>query len=223
MRKFLLAAAAALVLAQPAVADFDLQVTEIWPGNNPGNDDVTDDWFELTNVGTMAWTSADGDLYFDDDSENPVVADLMSGITSIAPGESVIFVDEGPVGAAVWSGVWGAVVSPLPQVGSYSGAGLSGGGDAVSIFLDANFDGPDAGELIEVAGYPDADLSGGQSYDVVLGAFSTVGDAAGSVATIAVNDVQQPAIGSPGTSVPEPASAALFALGVICVMTHRRK
>ena len=223
MKKLMMTALAVCVLGQSAFAQFDLRVTEIWPGNNPGADEVTDDWFEVTNVGNAAWTAAiDGDLYYDDDSANPGVADLMSGVASIAPGESVIFVDEGPIGAAVWSGVWGAVLNSLPQVGSYSGSGLSGGGDAVSLFLDTDFNGADAGELIAFRRYPDADSNGGQSYNPHYGTFSTVGDALGSVATLAVNDILQPAIGNPGV-LPEPTSVALVVMGLVGAMGVRRR
>lgn len=33
-----------------ATSSFNLQITEIWPGNEPGSN-LTDDWFEVTNAG----------------------------------------------------------------------------------------------------------------------------------------------------------------------------
>lgn len=203
--------------ASPALAGFDLQITEIWPGNEPGAN-LTNDWFELTNFGDTAWTAAaDGDLYFDDDSFDFMVADLMMGIASIAPGESVIFVDGSPVD---WMNVWGPDLAAAPQVGFYAGSGLSQGGDGVGLFLDTDFNGPQAGELFETEVYPDANLVGGQSYDVVLAAFSVSGNASGAFATTAVNDSFQPAVGSPG-SIPEPTSIALLALGGLMVARRR--
>lgn len=228
MRRFLLAALAAAVFSQPALAVFDLQVTEIWPGNEPG-DNLTDDWFEVTNLGDTAWTAAtDGDLYYDDNSADFSVADLMSGVASIAAGESVIFVDgsatTGAANVANWIDIWGAALSSVPQVGTYEGAGLGQGGDGVALFLDDEFDGPQSDEFLGQADYPDAELNGGQSYDVRLGVFSTVGNPSGAVATVLLNDVDQPAIGSPGSSaVPEPTSLALLGLAYLASMSMRRK
>jgi len=96
--KQLAACAVAAGMSSTAFGQFDLQITEMWPGNEPGSN-LTADWFELTNFGDTAWDAAvDGDLYFDDGSFDPSAADLMNGITSIAPGESVVFVDGGGTG-----------------------------------------------------------------------------------------------------------------------------
>jgi hypothetical protein len=218
-----LAVAIFATVSTQAFALYDLQITEIWPGNEPGGN-LSEDWFELTNMGDMAWSAVvDGDLYYDDESLDPLDAALMSGIASIAPGESVIFVNDGPAGAAEWSDLWDDVVI-LPQVGHYDGAGLGQGGDVVGIFIDAPGDpGPPTGlVLIEADGYPDAELNGGQSWDTVLGAFSTVGNANGAVATLIVNDEGQPAIGSPGPAVPEPASLLLVLMGAaVATMRYR--
>ena len=208
-------------LAAPGWADFDLQITEIWPGNEPGAN-LSEDWFEVTNFGDMAWTAAvNGDLYFDDESFDETTADLMSGVDSIAPGESVIFVNGGEDGAAEWIALWSPDIT-LPQVGSYNGAGLSQGGDAVGLFLDIDANGPDADELFETQAYPDANLAAGGSYDVLLGQFSTVGNAAGAVATTTLNDVNQPVVGSPGSIVPEPTTAGLIivASGLLALRRH---
>ena len=219
----LMAIAMLCFVALPAQAAFDLQVTEIWPGNNPGSDDVTEDWFEVTNIGDTAWTAAtDGDLYYDDDGAEVAKADLMSGVASIAPGESVVFVDGDMLGAGIWSDVWSAVVT-LPQVGYYEGSGLGGGGDAVTLFLDDVAAGINLTQ-IDYEAYPYADDNGGQSYDVVLGAFSVVGNPAGAVATIVQNDILQPAIGSPGTvGVPEPCSLTLVGLGLVGLLVRRNR
>lgn len=228
MKKFILAALAACVMSQGAFAAFDLQVTEIWPGNVNG-DDLTDDWFEVTNVGNMAWTAAvDGDLYYDDDSADETTADLMVGVASIAPGESVIFVDGsnivGDINTFLWSSEWNTPLTnagkAIPQVGSYQGSGLSGtNGDAVSLFLDTGFDGADAGDLLSVTAHP-SNLNG-RSYDVTLGKLttSTIGVAAGP------NNVLEFAYATPGfiPSIPEPGSLALAALGLVGFLGTRRK
>ena len=203
-----------------AAMPFQLQVTEIWSGNEPDSN-LSQDWFEVTNIGESVWTAASfGDLYFDDDSADPSKADLMSGIASIAPGESVIFVDGGTIGAADWLVLWSGDLVTAPQVGSYDGAGLGKNGDAVTLFVDD----PDSGvNLWQLAfeTYPGTTANGGQSYDVVLGAFSTVGNASGAVATSTVNEGGQPAIGSPG-AVPEPGTIALMVLGAMTAVIRRR-
>jgi hypothetical protein len=77
--------------------------------------------------------------------------------------------------------------------------------------------------LLDSAGYPDATTSGGRSFDVGLNAFSTVGNASGAVATIVVNDMNQPAIGSPGRPlVPEPTSIMLLLAGILGIASGRR-
>lgn len=227
MRPSLLAivvfSACALVLSagQSAHAQFNLQITEIWPGNEPG-DNQTEDWFEVTNFGNLAWTAAlHGNLYFDDDSADAVVADLMSGVPSIAPGESVVFVNAG--GEVEWSDLWDDVVSPLPQVGAYAGAGLGQGGDAVTLFIDDVLPvGPPSLSELDFEAYPSALLDGGQSYDILLGAFSTVGNASGAVATILVNNANQPSIGSPGSVVPEPSAIVLLLTGIVVAFGLRK-
>ncbi|MEQ9125536.1 MAG: hypothetical protein RIM80_23570, partial [Alphaproteobacteria bacterium] len=171
---------------------FDLQVTEIWPGNDPGSN-LTADWFEVTNVGDAAWTIADGAIFFDDDSADPAAADMLMGVTVIAPGESVVFVDDDS--ADEFTLLWEQVIE-LGQVGTYAGAGLSQGGDAVALFLDADMNGVDAGDLVDLEAYPDAEADGGRSFDVTLGAFSADG-VGGAVTTLVVNDEGQPAVGSP--------------------------
>jgi|GEM_PF-116254 len=173
---------------------FDLQITEIWPGNDPGSN-LTSDWFEVTNVGDAAWTLADGALFFDDDSQDAGAADPLNGVTEIAPGESVVFVDDDTT--AEFLSIWESVIE-LGQVGTYAGAGLSQGGDGVTLFLDADDDGVDAGDIVDFEEYPDAESDGGKSFDVVTGAFSEdtgIGD--GVVTTLVVNDEGQAAVGSP--------------------------
>jgi len=220
-----LCAALALLLTieRKADAQFNLQITEIWPGNDPGNN-LTEDWFEVTNIGSSAWTAAThGDLYWEDVSANPALAVILSGVASIGPNQSAVFVNGGAAGATAWSNLWDDVVT-LPLVGFSSGPGLGQGGDTVNLYLDDVLPvGIPTLSLLDSAGYPDAGTTGGRSFDVGLNAFSTVGNASGAVATIVVNDMQQPAIGSPGRPlVPEPTSIVLLLAGIVGVACGRR-
>ena len=227
MRSLLCVTALATCLSSQALAVIDLQITETWSGNEPG-ENLTDDWFEVTNFGDMAWTPAAGDLYYDDDSQDPNAADLLAGIASIAPGESVIFVDgsatTGGLNVALWHGIWDDPITTatlsIPQVGTYEGSGMGQGGDGATLFFDTGLDGPDVGDHVSFAGYPDANLNGGQSYDAVEGAFTT---APFPGVVTENNDIGQPAIGTPGYVTPEPASLALFGLGASLACLVRRK
>ncbi|WP_373519878.1 ExeM/NucH family extracellular endonuclease, partial [Pricia sp.] len=174
----------------------DLQITEIWPGNENG-DNLTADWFEITNTGNIAWTPELGDLYFDDDSQDPTSASLISGITSIAPGESVIAIDAADADnfIAVWGGVYELT---SVQVGTYAGAGLSGGGDGVTLFQGE----PSAETLIDFEEYPDVAVAPGASYDVEKVGFSVVGEPPFLPVATAPNNEGESAVGSPGNRGP---------------------
>ncbi len=212
------AAGLAVLASTSALADFDLQITEMWPGNEPGSN-LTADWFEVTNFGDTAWTAAtDGALFFDDDSQDPTVADLMSGVATLAPGESAVFIDDADT--SEFETVWGAL--PGVQKGIYAGSGLGGGGDGVTLFLDAGSDGVTAGDIIDFESYPDADANGGQSWDVGLGAFSTVGNASGAFQSLVANDAGQFGVASPG-AIPEPTSLAILGAAGLLLGTRRRR
>lgn len=225
---WILSACVALV-ASTANAQFDLQITEIWPGNEPG-ENLTNDWFEVTNVGDAPFTeNVDGALFFDDDSQgqsDPGVfdterTDLISGYGTIAPGETAIFIDADD--AAEFIAVWGPNQA-LPTIGTYSGSGLSQGGDAVTLFLTANA-ATFPTSLLDIEDfetYPDAELFGGQSYDVTLDAFSTVGNANGAFVSNIANDVGQFGVASIGPALPEPTTAVLSALAAIGFVARRR-
>lgn len=209
--------------AAPALAVFDLSITEIWPGNEP-DDNLSADWFEITNSGDMAWTAAsDGELYYDDESFNVGDATLVNGIASIpAGGSAIVLIGDEPTDGIIaeWTSLWSST-SPvnlnLFPVGWTDGAGLGQGGDAVGIWIGTPSGVPDL-----FATYPDATLDGGQSYDVSLGAFSVVDNANGAVMTTTVSNMGQAAVGSPGTRVPEPGSLLLIALGIAaCTASYR--
>jgi hypothetical protein len=95
------------------------------------------DWFELTNFGC---TTVDITGWRFDDS-NPQLATSvpLDGITSIAPGESVIFINDSGANAAFTTAWFGGPAPKGLQIGNYAGgAGLSTGGDQVNIFDASN-------------------------------------------------------------------------------------
>lgn len=116
-------------------------ITEVasWSSSNAL---VAADWFEITNYGT---TAQDITGWKVDDSSNLFTSALaLNGITSIAPGESVIFLETSATNTATiianFKSAWFGTNTPANlQVGNYtgSGIGLSSSGDAVNLF-DAN-------------------------------------------------------------------------------------
>lgn len=117
-----------------------LRVTEVAAWSS-GNSPVGADWFEVTNIGARAVDITGWKV--DDSSESPAAALALGGITSIAPGESVIFIETANLAqtrAAFLSNWFGANPPPNLQIGSYSGGGigLSTGGDAVNLYDSAN-------------------------------------------------------------------------------------
>lgn len=179
----------------------DLQISEIFPGQS--GTDLTADWFEIVNNGTATWTSADGGLFYDDESADPADAVVIQGITDILPGERVIVIVDGEASdATTFTNIWSPVidVSNIEVGHTGSAAGLGGSGDTVTLWLgDPN----SGGTLVDSESYTDTASNDGQSYDVELGAFSTVGNASNAVQTIAQGGSTGtvPNIGSPGNTV----------------------
>lgn len=117
--------AALCTLAAPARAA--LVVTEVMSSGSVA------DWFELTNTGSSV---VDLNGYTMDDSSFAVGSSVpMAGVVSIAPGESVLFVEGTATTAANLRASWAGCVTNV-RMGSYtgSGVGLSSGGDGVAVF-----------------------------------------------------------------------------------------
>ncbi len=182
------------LLESDAPALPNLQITEIWPGQSGVG--VTEDWFEIQNVGDVAYdASIHGVLYYDDESADPEAADPVEGIDTLAPGGTAIVVVGGAAQAAAFTAVWGSVIDlEGVQIGYTDGAGLGGGGDAVNLWLG---DPTAEGRLLDSEAYPDTGSNNGASYDVEAGAFSAEG-VNGAVASDVTGGDNVPAIGSPG-------------------------
>lgn len=105
-----------------------------------GSSPAAADWFELTNPGARAIDLTGWRM--DDNSASPLGgAVALNGITSIAPGESVIFLESATPATTIptFLSTWFGANPPLNlQVGSYVGNGLSTGGDAVHVYDGTN-------------------------------------------------------------------------------------
>ena len=197
------------------VTQAQIRITEVAPWGS-GNSPLGSDWFELTNIGGSS-VDITGWRMNDDTADFASGAPLV-GVTSLAAGESAIFLEDGDAG---FKNLWfGAPNVPASlQIGTYSmsGVGLSSNGDAVSIFESRG-----AQQAIVTFGasptgpYPTFDNSAGLD-NVLLTQLSAVGV---NGAFAAANDNQE--IGSPG-SVPEPTALALLTLGAVVLGCVRRR
>ncbi|MEO8149691.1 MAG: SdiA-regulated domain-containing protein [Bacteroidia bacterium] len=173
-------------------------ISEVAPWSS-GNSPVAADWFEVTNTGNSALNISG--WKFDDNSNSFASSVTLNGITSIAPGESVIFLETAtPVTTiATFKTTWFGANPPTGlQVGSYtgSGVGLSTSADAVNLFnssgaLQANVT---FGISTGTAPYRTFNNAAGFN-NAVITTLSSVGV---NDAFIAINDVSE--IGSPGTT-----------------------
>lgn len=224
--KFLLGIVAAALSASAVTAHAAVKITEVaaW-GSSTSNPAIpyASDWFELTNTGTSAVNITGWKM--DDNSNSFALAVALTGISSIAAGESVIFT-ESAVTASFLSTWFGAASPSGLQIGTYtgSGVGLSSTADAVNIFnasgiLQANvtFGAADA-----ISPYQTFDNAAGLN-NTAISQLSVVGT---NGAFVAANHAIE--IGSPGTiaaAVPEPESYAMMlaGLGLLGFAARRKK
>jgi uncharacterized protein YjiK len=160
-------------------AESKIIISEVDPsGSGSGNNSYDEDWFELTNTGVQpvdltGWSA--------DDSHEVAGKFALQGVSTIAPGESVVFVQaDTAAGAtttpaqtvAAFKSDWG--LGANAQVGFYSDAdGLSQSGDEVNVY--------DAGETL-VTGVSFGASENKVSFDNsagVTGAIDTFSDAGG--------------------------------------------
>lgn len=222
MKKSLLGLLAVLVVASAVPAHAQIRITEVAPWSS-GNSPVGADWFELTNTGASAvditgWTMDDTFTT----TPSPVA---LTGVTSIAPGQSVIFIEGTGSANATFLNIWFGASPPAGlAIGNYSGSGvgLSTGGDAVNMFnasgaLQASVSfgaSPPPG-----GSFPTFDNAAGLN-GVTITQFSVLGV---NGAFAAANDALE--IGSPGiAAIPEPGTYALMlaGLGLIAAVVRRR-
>ena len=95
----------------------------------------TVDWFEVTNFG-LSDVSITG-WKMDDSSFSSGTSVVLSGVSSISSGQSVIFLESSSAETAIstFRTIWGSNVSSI-IIGSYTGAGvgLSSAGDGLVLF-----------------------------------------------------------------------------------------
>jgi Lamin Tail Domain/PEP-CTERM motif len=221
MHTNLLRAAALSALLSATTAQAQLAFTEAAPWSS-GNSPVAADWFEITNFGAEA---VDISGWKVDDGSNSFASSVaLVGVTSVAPGESVVFI-EGAAANTQFANVWfgGTLPSGL-QVGRYSGSGigLSTSGDALNLFkadgsLVTRLDLGASPTSVPLASFDNgAGLSG-----ITLATLSVVG-VNGAFLAAAGGE-----IGSPGTvgAVPEPGTLALWlaGAGVVAGVARRRR
>lgn len=204
-------------LLAAGAAQAQLRFTEVAPWSS-GNSPVAADWFELTNFGSSAFDITGFKV---DDSSNSFAASVaLFGITSIAAGESVIFI-EGASANANFAPTWFGSTAPAGlQIGRYSGTGvgLSAGGDALNLF---NATGTvltrvDFGTSPGAAPFATFDNAAGLTGAVTLTTLSMVG-INGALLSATGNE-----IGSVGV-VPEPGTWAMLLAGLAGVAAVARR
>ncbi|HVW29277.1 MAG TPA: lamin tail domain-containing protein [Polyangiaceae bacterium] len=197
-----------LTITPAASGPINLAITEAAPWSS-GNSPLAADWFEVTNFGTSSVSLVGWKM--DDNSNSFAVSVPLNGVTSINPGESVIFIetaDSSGLAAAAQSfiNLWFGGAAPAGlRIGSYSGSGvgLSTGGDAVNLFdnggnLQAaiSFGASPSGTPL-----PTFDNSAGLN-NAVISNLSVVGQNGAFVAASDSNEIGSPGtVGSGGTAI----------------------
>jgi hypothetical protein len=225
MRIFTWAVAALLLLGSQVNAD--IRITEVMSSSGTGG---TNDWFEVTNFGNST-VSLSG-WRMDDNSFSITNSVELLGVTSIAAGESVVFIENTSSASTTVDGFksfwFGSNVPSGLQVGYYNGSGagvsLSSSADSVTLF---NGPSPSGTEVFRVSF---GAATAGVTFDNYLGASGSISD----LSSVGVNGAFQsvgvagpvgnktPNIGSPG-AVPEPSALGLLAVAGVVAGGMRRK
>ncbi len=219
--KALLLAAALGVLAA-ADASAAVVISEVSPASSD-NTVYAADWFELTNTGSAAVDLSGWRM--DDDSDSFGSAVAMHGVSSIAAGQSVVFVEDtgnsndAALDATFEQQWFGSNVPAGFTIGNYGGSkvGLSTGGDAVNIFNSS--------------GVLQAGVSFGAVVNQIGPTFDNAAGVNGTISTRSIAGVNGAFVGADGETgspgsiapVPVPAAAWLFGSGLLGLMGVGRR
>ena len=183
-----------------------LFISEVAPWSS-GNSPVGADWFEVTNTSATAVDISGWKM--DDNSQSFAGAVALNGITSINPGESVIFIESSNLASITptFLNNWFGATPPAGlRVGNFSGSGvgLGAGGDQVNLYNSAGAlqASVSFGASPTAAPFTTFSNSAGRN-NVALTQFSAVGVSGAFVASNSSNE-----IGSPGTNVNNTAPVA---------------
>jgi hypothetical protein len=214
---------AALALAiLPLTTHAQIIISEVDAAGSAPTTGYTADWFELKNIGSSAVNITGWKI--DDSSSNFVSgAVLLNGVSSIAAGQSVVFIEDTGMTDAIldanFKTAWFSNNVPAGlTIGNYggSGLGLSQTADGVNIF-------DSSGVVQAYVTFGASTL--GHTFDNeagVNGLISTFSSIGTDGAFLSASGLE---VGSPGdvAPVPEPASCALTGLGMAALFVFRNR
>jgi len=203
----------------PVAAKAQLIISEVSPTGSSAS--YSADWFELKNIGASAVNVTGWKM--DDNSASFASAVALRGITSIAPGLTVVFLEGNTSGStdvtidASFISAWFGGSAPVGfTVANYggSGVGLGATGDAVNIY--------DSTGTLQ-AGVTFGAATAGISFDNDAGLSGAISQQSAVGINGAFNSVTGSEIGSPGIApVPEPSTFALSGCGLAALAGLRR-
>lgn len=207
-------ACAAIVAAGTLSARAQLLVTEVAAWGSGAS--YAADWFELTNTGASAIDITGWKM--DDVSESPIGAVAFRGVTSIAPGQSVVFLEglangstDTTIGNNFKTAWFGGSVPSGFTLGFYGGTGvdLSSTFDVVNIFSAGNVRQAQVSFAASTAASPFRTFDNSALIDgAIVSALSFAGSNGAFFS--ADSTPTTPYVGSPGFApVPEPESYAM--------------
>jgi hypothetical protein len=224
MKHYVFAASVVVLLAGSARAS--IIISEVDPSGSSGtSNSYNADWFELTNTGSSAQDITGWKM--DDNSHSFALAVSIRGVTSIAAGQSVVFIEGNATGTtdatleANFETYWfGGSVPAGFIIGAYGGAGvgLSQTADEVNIYNASGTEITGVGFGASATGVSFDNAAGiGSSTqpDPLISTVSVVG-VNGAFSSFNANAGQPHEIGSPGViaaPTPEPGSALLLCVG----------
>ncbi len=205
----------------PVATHAQLIISEVDPTGSSASYGA--DWFELRNTGPSTVNLTGWKM--DDNSASFGSAVALRGITSIAPGQSVVFLEGNATGTtdatldASFISAWFGASVPLGfTIANYGGSsvGLSATSDAVNIY--------DSTGVLQ-AGVTFGAATTGVSFDNAAGLSGTISQVSAAGVNGAFLSFNGMETGSPGdvAPVPEPATVVLGGLGLTALLGFRQR